>query len=264
VTPALPDYQLTGDGPQTIVFLHGLGGDLTNWQPQVDYFSAKYRCLRWTLPGYGTSAPLPHLTWPNLAAALADVLDEAGVDRAAIVGMSMGGFIAQQFAADHGDRVESLVLAGTTAQFGRGSTSFAEEFLRTRLKPVDDGASPADFAATVVQNLLSPNADAAAVANATASMSRISSDAYRQALTCVVTWNFVDRLSEIQAPTLCIAGSNDQTAPVAALQALTDGLPSAQLAVIDDCQHLINLDRPGEFNTLVDDFVTRPPAKLTD
>ena len=246
---------MAGDGARAIVFLHGLGGDLTNWQPQVDHFSDRYRCLSWTLPGYGDSPPLDRLDWAGLSRTLARVMDAASIVQASIVGLSMGGFIAQKFAADHPERVDRLVLAGTTAQFGRGSKRFIEEFLKSRLAPIEHGATPADFAAEVVRGLLSSYASDEATANATSSMNKISPNAYRQALECLVTWDFVSQLPAILAPTLCIAARDDRTAPVAAVQALADGLTSAELFVIENCNHLMNLDQPDEFNRIVERFL---------
>lgn len=251
----LAEYVAVGEGQTTLVFLHGLGGDHRNWQPQIDEFSPDHRCVAWTLPGYGDSPPIETLTWPNLADMLARVLDDAGVDRATVVGLSMGGYIAQQFAADHGDRVDRLVLAATSAQFGRGSVSFAEKFLAARLAPLETGTSPADLAAVVAPKLLSAGAAPQALTNVVDSMSRISTQAYRNALQCLVTWDFTDRLDQIVAPTLCLAGADDNTAPVAALEALANGLPHGRLGVIDHCNHLMNLDRPDEFNRLVRAFV---------
>ena len=167
----------------------------------------------------------------------------------------MGGYIAQQFAADHDDRVDRLILAATTSQFGRGNTSFSEKFLAVRLKPLDEGDTPADLAPEVVRSLLSADASPETIANCVSSMSRISPHAYREALRCLVTWNFTDYLDEIVAPTLCLAGADDATAPVAALRALADGLPDGRLEVIDECNHLMNLDRPAEFNRLMRKFL---------
>jgi len=255
VTEPLAEYVVVGDGDPTLLFLHGLGGDQTNWQPQFDEFSADYRCVAWTLPGYGVSPPIDALTFPNLSDMLVRVLDDVGAEQVSVVGLSMGGYIAQQFAADHEDRLDRLVLAATSAQFGRGSDSFREKYLAARRKPLNDGKTPADLAPAVVLALLSEDAPPSAVANAVASMSRISVDAYRDALECLVSWNFVDYLHEIEAPTLCLAGADDATAPEAAMAALADGIPNARLEVIDNCRHLMNLDRPKEFNRLLRAFL---------
>ena len=241
-----------------MVFLHGLGGDYSNWQPQIDEFAPDYRCIAWTMPGFGDSPPIDELTWPNLAQLLATLLDEAEVASAHVVGLSMGGYVAQQFSADYPDRVDRLVLSATSAQFGRGNAEFAEKFLAARLKPLDEGETPASIAPKVVSSLLSEDASDATIANCVTSMSRISADAYRAALRCLVTWDFVADLGRISASTLCLAGSEDRTAPVAAARALADGLPSAQVDVIDDCQHLMNLDRPAEFNRRVREFLDSP------
>jgi 3-oxoadipate enol-lactonase len=251
----LPQYLVVGEGRSTLLFLHGLGGDHTNWQPQIADFAADYRCIAWTLPGYGMSPAIESLTWPNLSDLLVRVLDDVGVNRATVVGLSMGGYIAQQFAADHDDRVDRLILAATSSQFARGSALFAEKFLAARLKPIDDGDTPAGLAPKVVRGLLSDDAPKQAYVNGVASMSRISADAYREALRCLVTWNFTQYLDEITAPALCLAGADDSTAPVAALKALADGLPNARLEVIERCNHLMNLDRPTEFNRLVRQFL---------
>ena len=179
----LPEYMVVGEGHSTLVFLHGLGGDHTNWQPQFAEFASDYRCVAWTLPGYGLSPPLEALTWPNLSDMLARVLDDIGVDRATIVGISMGGYIAQQFAADYDERVDRLILAATSSQFGRGSASFSEKFLAARLKPLDDGENTCGPGARCCsRGLLSSDAPLDALTNCVASMSRISTDAYRAAL----------------------------------------------------------------------------------
>lgn len=252
--PGIAQYAAVGHG-DALVFLHGLGGDHSNWQPQLDAFGPTHHCVAWTLPGYGDSPPLDEMTWPNLADMVVRVLDDANVDRACIVGLSMGGYIAQQLAASHPDRVSRLVLAGTTAQFGRGSASFAEKFLASRLKPIDEDMTMAELAPTIAEALLSSDAPAEATANAVASMSRISTDAYRQALQCLVTWDFVDSLDQISAPTLCLAGEHDRTAPVAAVKALADSLADSQFVVLEHANHLMNLDRPDAFNAAVRSFV---------
>jgi len=232
----LPEYLVVGEGHSTLVFLHGLGGDHSNWQPQIVDFSKDHRCVAWTLPGYGVSPPMEALTWPNLSDMLARVLDDLGVHRATIVGLSMGGYIAQQFAADHDERVDRLVLAATSSQFGRGSVTFAEKFLAARLKPLDDGETP------FLAQMPHPKRSRTVLRRCHASRPT------RTEKHCTV-W------SHGTSPTLCLAGADDTTAPVAALQALADGLPDGRLEIIDNCNHLMNLDRPAEFNDLMRNFL---------
>ena len=74
-----------------VVFLHGLGGSRTSWEPQLAGLSAGFRCIAWDMPGYGASAPIQPLTFAGIADAVARLLDKAGVDRAHLVGESFGG-----------------------------------------------------------------------------------------------------------------------------------------------------------------------------
>lgn len=250
-----PEYQVFGEGEDTLLFLHGLGGDWTNWRPQLDEFSDRFRCIAWTSPGYGASPPLEILNWTTLANAAVGVLNAEEIDAAIVVGLSMGGYVAQQMAADHADRVARLVLVATSSAFGGRDADFKKQYLASRLAPLDDGRTPADLAPDVVEMLLGPEPDVRARANCIASMSNITADAYRRALECLITWDFDDRLGEISAPTLCVAGSDDRTAPVKSLSRLASRIPDARLEVVERCGHLVNLDRPDEFNALLGTFV---------
>jgi len=244
-----------GDPDKTILFLHGLGGDHTNWKPQLEAFGSQHRCISWTMPGYGSSTPLDPMTWSTLADAAVSLLDQHDVERASLVGLSMGGMVAQQFAVDHPERLDRLVLVATSPSFGRPGSDFKEKYLAARYEPLDRGETPADLAPTVVKGLLGPSPHPDARANCIASMSNITSDAYRRALECLVTWAFDDQLHRIAAPTLCIAGEEDRTAPVASVQRMADGIDGAQLEVIAEAGHLVNLDKPDEFNALVTHFL---------
>lgn len=249
-------------GPEeapAVVFMHGIGGDWSNWLPQLDAFGDRYRCISWTMPGYGESAPTEPaaepMTWPALADSLAVLLDHYDIERATLVGLSMGGMVAQQFAVDHPTRVDDLVLVATSPSFGRASSDFAEKYLASRYEPLDAGKTPADLAPGVVENLVGPDPAPGTAENCIASMSRITVPAYRRALVCLTTWAFDDQLHRIAARTLCVAGADDKTAPVASLQRLADGIAGADLEVIESCGHLVNLERPTEFNELLGAFL---------
>lgn len=254
---SLAEHAIAGDGTETVLFLHGLGGDWTNWKPQLTELSAKRRCISWTMPGYGDSPPLKTLSWSALADSAVRLLDIAEVDAATIVGLSMGGYVAQQIAFDHPKRVERLVLVATSATFGRpGDASFKKEFLATRQAPLDEGKTPADLAPDVVEALLGSKPHRSARKNCERSMSRISPEAYRRALSTLVTWDGRKQLSKIQVPTLCVAGDEDTTAPVASLERLAASIGGARLEVIEKCGHLVNLEQPRAFNRVVSEFLT--------
>lgn len=251
-----------GDDGETLLFLHGLGGAWTNWQPQLDAFANTHRCIAWTLPGYGASPPLDGaLTWPALADAAVALLDHYDIERATVIGLSMGGYIGQQIAVDHADRVNRLVLVATSSAFAGGSrapghAAFRDKYLASRLAPLDDGRTPADLAPSVAAMLLSPTAAAGALENCVASMSQVSVAAYRAALDLLVTWDIDDRLGEITAPTLCVAGELDKTAPPKSLQRIADRVVDGRCEIIAGSNHLVNLDQPAAFTSLLAGFLS--------
>ncbi len=245
---------MIGDGPDTILFLHGLGGDRTSWDRQHGAFGTRYRTVSWDMPGYGESAALPDLTFDTLADAVLRLMDAIGAAQVHLVGHSMGGMIAQRVAARAAERLLSLTLFATTARFG-GDESWQERFLAQRLRPLDEGRTPADLAPLVVQDLIGDAADADGVAAAIASMSRISAPAYRAALQCLVTFDGRQTLANIDAPTFVLAAENDRTAPVKAMRRLANAIVDSRFVVLLGAGHLANLERPDVFNRILADFL---------
>lgn len=119
---------------ETIVFLHGLGGSRTAWDPQLIGLGGNYRCVAWDMPGYGESDPVRPLTYAAIAAAVVRLLDELGTDRAHLVGESFGGMHALHTAIGYPDRVTSLILTNTSPAFGMDGTT-AEGWRAARLAP---------------------------------------------------------------------------------------------------------------------------------
>lgn len=250
-----PAYRRVGEGAETVLYLHGLGGDRTCFDFQIGAFGPRFRHLAWDMPGYGDSAPLPRMTFPALAAAAVRLLDALDIARAHIVGHSMGGMIAQEIAVDHQDRVASFVLSGTSAAFGRREGDWQRRFLADRLKPLDDGRTPADIAPRVVAALVGDGADPDGVRVAVAAMGRITPDAYRAALTCLVEFDRRDALAAITVPTLLVAGERDTAAPPKVMQRMAEVIPGSIFTCLPGAGHLASLERPQAFNGAVADFL---------
>lgn len=249
-----PSAQGRSDAP-TLLFLHGLGGTARAWRPQFEAFSPTARCVAWTMPGYGRSAPLPDPDIAELAAAAATLLEDLGIESAAVVGHSLGGFVGQELALARPDLVGRLVLVATTAAFGKPGSSFNETFLAARLEPLNEGKTPADLAASVVAGLVGPTASDELRAEASGLMATITAAGYRQALAALVRHDATDRLPDLPMPTLGIAGELDTTASPKAMRRLVELIPGARLEVVPDAGHLINLEQPALFNTLIAGFV---------
>jgi pimeloyl-ACP methyl ester carboxylesterase len=226
-----------------IVLLHGIGG--ASWGPVLPLLSG-WRVLDWPLPGYAGSPPLPETTFPALAQALKDALEAAGFARPAILGHSIGGMVAQEFALAFPERVGRLALYATTPAFGGRDPAFAEAFLAARLGPLE-GRSMEQAAPAMLAGMFAADADPEALALAVAAQAAVPEDAYRATLRCLTTFDRRADLPRIAAPTRLIAGERDQAAPVKTMQRMAEAIPEARLAVIPDAGHIAHLERPEAF-----------------
>lgn len=244
-----------------MLFLHGLGGSRTSWEPQLSGLGAGRRLIAWDQPGYGASRPLPggRMTFGGLADAAAALLDEAGVERAVVVGLSFGGMVAQHLALRHPDRVRSLALLSTSPAFGLDGTS-PEAWRAARLRALEGGVTPADVADPILRGVAGPGISAAALAEQCAAMARIPAAGLRAAIACIVTHDTRDRLAEISVPTIVAVGALDEETPPSYARGLAEGIPGARLQVVAGAGHLLNAEAPGAVNELLADHFDRVEA----
>ena len=241
-----------------VVFLHGLGGSRTSWEPQLAGLSDAFRCIAWDMPGYGASDPLEPLTFAAIADSVARLLDTAGVKRAHLVGESFGGMHALHTALRHPDRIGRLVLANTSPAFGLDGTD-PDAWRAERLAPLDAGLVPADIAAPVLTSVAGPSLKDDALAMRVAGFSRIPAAGLQAAVECLPSHDVRGEMGEIAALALVIAGELDAETPVAYSRAIADGLPRAELVVLDGVGHLAVSEAPRTVNRLIRDFLSVRP-----
>jgi 3-oxoadipate enol-lactonase len=238
-----------------VVFLHGLGGSRTAWEPQLEALAGRWRCVAWDLPGYGASPPVDGpLTFSALADAVAALLDALHVARAPLVGLSLGGMVALHTALGHPDRVSGMALLDTSPAFGGDGTD-PDEWRAARLAPLEAGRTPADMAIDVLTAVGGPALAGRSLDTAVAAMSRIPADGLRAAIDCLPTHDVRDRLGEIGVPTLVAVGELDEETPPAYSRMLADGIPGASLEIIAGAGHLSNLEQPDAVNRLLSEFL---------
>ena len=246
-------YRAVGSGP-TVLFLHGLGGSRTAWEPQLEALLDEFRCVAWDMPGYGESDPIDPLTFEAIADAAVGLLDALSVDRAHVVGLSFGGQQALHLALRHPNRVDRLVLADTSARFGADGTD-PDEWMRLRLAPLDAGQIPADMAAPVIDAITAPGFTGRERNRTIDAFGRIPPDGFRAAVRCLPTHDVADRLHEIEARTLVIVGERDDETPIPYAEALAAGVPHSELLVIPGVGHLTPAEAPAAFNAAVRTFL---------
>jgi pimeloyl-ACP methyl ester carboxylesterase len=248
-------YEIQGSGP-LVVFLHGIGGNRTNWYEQLTHFSDRFCAVAWDARGYGASDDSPQaLQFSDYANDLVRLLDHLRAERAHLVGLSMGGMILQDFSSRYMHRVATLALVDTSAGFGAASEEEKRDFLSRRLDPLERGLTPKDIAPGVVQVLASKYASPAAREQLTASLSALRIEPYKQALHAIVTIDFRSTLAKITAPTLVIVGDDDIVTPPAASEFLVKHIPGSSLVRIPQSGHLTNIEKPTEFHAALRPFL---------
>jgi 3-oxoadipate enol-lactonase len=230
-----------------VVLLHGIGGP--SWGELVP------GALDWPMPGFAGTPPLAPMTFPALTQALKEALDAHGIERATLVGHSMGGMVAQDFVATWPERVAKLVLYGTTPAFGGRDPAFAEAFLKARLGPLEDGRGMAAAAPEMLAGMFPPGADPEAMPKAVAAMSAIPEAVYRDTVRCLTTFDRRASLPGIGVPTLLTAGELDQAAPLKTMQRMAEAIPGARLTVIPRAGHMIHLEQPAAFRAALLPFL---------
>jgi len=247
-------YEVAGAG-EPVLFIHGLGSSLLDWEKQVNYFAKEYEVTVFDLRGHGRSGKAAGLYSISLfvsdTVALIRSLKLAPVH---LVGISLGGMIALELAVSEPELVRSLVVVNSPSEvtirsfkdrlmvwqrfFIAGVLGMRQvgRFLGGRLFPEpQQGELRKVFVERWAEN------DPAA---------------YRAAMKAIVGWSVTDRLDQIKCPTLVVAAEYDYT-PLEDKELLAARIDQAELVLVENSRHGTPVDRPEEFNHVVADFLHR-------
>jgi pimeloyl-ACP methyl ester carboxylesterase len=250
-----------GDGP-VVLLLHGIGGGKALWDVRhsgatVALAAAGFTALAIDFPGYGDSSHEPAASIAGMAQAVFQTLDALGIDRAAVVGHSMGGMVAQEMAGLEPTRVTALVLACTSSAFGPPGGEWQAAFIRERIGALEASGSMAGMARRLVPTMLGSSAPDAAAIQALEVMSRVPEATYRRSVEALAGFDRRAALSQILAPALCLAASEDRTAPPEVLRRMALRLPRGEYAEIPGAGHLAPVEQSAAFHDLVVGFLRR-------
>lgn len=242
-------YDEKGSGDALpIIFLHGVGSGKSVWRRQLDHFGRERRAIAFDYPGYGESDSAPdHTTRDDYAAAILSAMNELGVSRAHICGLSLGGVVAIAIYDATPDACASLTLADTFAVHPEGKAVYE--------RSVAGSEDLRGMAEARIDVLLAQPADPEFRAEVIETMAAIDPAAYRIGAEAVWLADQRERASLIAVPTLVLVGSQDLVTPYDLSAELADLVPDARLQVIEGAGHLSNGERPDEFNGAVEDFI---------
>jgi pimeloyl-ACP methyl ester carboxylesterase len=248
-------WREAGDGP-AVVFLHGIGSGSAAWRHQLTHFALRHRAIAWDAPGYGGSGDLPpeNPTAREYALALAQLLTDLEVERAVLVGNSLGALMAAAFVHDHPHRVRGLVLSDAASGHGLLEAGERQKRLAARLDTLET-LGPAGMAEKRAPRLLGSKPPAGALEAARAVMAEVRPRGYAQAARMLSTANVFDELAGCEAPALVVCGSEDRVTPPADNERIAQALPGAQFTLIEGAGHLPYLEAPERFNAVVDGFL---------
>jgi pimeloyl-ACP methyl ester carboxylesterase len=239
-----------GDG---LLLLHAFPLDASMWAPQASAFG-EVTVVAPDLPGFGASRPVPNvLRMEDAADAGVRALDEAGVERAVVLGLSMGGYAALALWDRHRDRVLGLVLANTRAGADDDAGRERRRALADRLR-----ANGSGFMVESPPPLLSADAPPALWERVRTIIGGQEPGAIAAAsLGMAERADYTSRLGEIAVPTLVVTSSSDTLIPPDLTTPMAEAIPGATLKVIDGAGHLSNLEAPEAFNAAVETHLGR-------
>ncbi len=250
-------YEITGEGEPTIILLHGGMLDCTMWDDQFEELSSDHRVLRYDASGHGRSALPPEAYWDH--ADLRALMDHLEIDRAVLVGLSMGGRVAIDMALEEPDRVQAVVAVGS----GLSGYRFSGPELEDNSKAMIAAWKSGDFDALVEAFQRSwtdgphrqPDEVDAEVRERVRAMARNGAESTMEGRT--IHPPAIERLDELDLPMLVVVGELDMPGILEIADLLTDANPNAEIVTIPEVAHMVNLEVPERFNELLVEYLSR-------
>jgi pimeloyl-ACP methyl ester carboxylesterase len=258
-------FEETGSGTP-VIFVHEFAGDMRSWEPQMRHFGQRYRAISFNARGYPPSDVPEHSSSYSQIRATDDilaVLDHLKIDKAHIVGLSMGGFATLHFGFRHPGRALSLTVAGCgygaepgqRERFKSEAAFIAEKLLRDGMEAFAAGYA---YGPTRVQFENRDPRGFAEFAKQLAEHSALGSantqmgcQAERPSL-----YELVDQMKALHVPTLVLTGDEDFPCLQPGIL-MKMSIPSAALSVMPNGGHTINIEDPDQFNLLVSNFIVQ-------
>jgi pimeloyl-ACP methyl ester carboxylesterase len=259
------NYCELGEGP-AIVFVHGLGASWQSWLEQMPEFSASHRVVAMDLPGFGYSEmPSEDISIEYYARWTAQFMDVLGIESAAVVGNSMGGFVSAELAIKFPERVQRLVFVSAAifwqnrrraqplVQLAKLSDAVVA---RALVRATDDIATRRRlrYAALATAGFRYPQYVSDELAHEMVRSAR-RTDGFLPALEALAGYDLEEELPKISCPTLIVWGAHDQLVSVKDAERLEDLIPDSRRVVFERTGHVAMLERPERFNRLLEGFL---------
>ena len=232
------------EGRDSLVFIHGAGGNGTSWHLQRNHFSRDFNCFVMELPGHGGAQGQGAQEVETYALWIKGALDELEVVSPFLIGHSMGGAVTMDLALRFPDLPRGLVLVSTGARL-RVLPRILDEIKKDFSRAVEL-ICELSFAKDVPEEMLRAGI---------AEMKKTSSDVLYGDFSACERFDMMEEVGKIIHPTLVICGDQDDLTPVKYSRYLADRIRGSRLEVIEGAGHMVMLERPDKFNKTVEAFV---------
>ncbi len=260
------NYIEIGEGPP-LVLVHGISACWQNWLENIPHFARTHRVIAVDLLGFGESElPQEEISIPGYGRFVDAFLGEIGVERAALVGSSMGGFISAETAIAHPSRVEKLVLVNAAGgptlndlqqRWGRsllrGAKLFHVVAARAVARRKEIVRRPKLRRRLLFKIVRHPELIGPELCYEVASGG--GKPGFFDAFKAIVEYEYCERLDDIPCPTLIVWGDHDEIVPVQDADEYERLIPHARKVIFDDTGHLPMIERPALFNRVLEEFL---------
>lgn len=250
------EFDDQGDG-LPVIFIHGFPLNRAMWEEQASFLSPHCRVITVDMRGFGgSSAPEGPYQMSEMASDVRGLMSHLSIDRAALAGLSMGGYVALAFHRDYPESVRGLVLADTRA------TQDTKEARERRLQNADKVER--EGAHVVVDEMIPLLLSRQTLKSRPDVVRHVRSIAARTSATAIAgalrgmaqRADSLDLLPSIGRPTLVLVGSDDEATPPKEAEAMHRLIPGSTFRLISEAGHLSNVENPLEFNTAILEFVS--------
>ena len=244
-------YKDEGNGP-TIIFIHGLGENADSWNKQINYFKKSFRVIAPDLRGHYRTEDgnIADITLHQFSEDIITLLDYLKIDKAHLVGLSMGGIILQEITRKYQHRINTLSICNSTAY----ASPEALAGLNVRLMMIKN-MSMDDMANFIVTACLPSKHDPDVYKEAFEIFRKNRKEAYTASTIATFSVDFRDHLKNINLPTFILCGENDIATPVFAGKYINDNIKNSKMEIIPGVGHLSKLEAPNLFNKAIAEFL---------
>lgn len=249
-------YEETGARPP-LLFIHGLGSSGRDWWRQVEHFADSYRVITFDVRGHGRSEkPAGPYSMPGFARDTAALLQALEATPAHVVGLSMGGMIAFQLAAEHLNIVRRLVIVNSMPE--ARLDSLQDHWIYWSRRLVTQLLGVRRTGRFLAERLFQKPEQGMLRQQFEARWAENDQQAYLAAMEAIAGWSVEDELHRITCPTLVVTADEDYT-PVADKRRYVARMPDARLTVIPDSRHATPVEQAEAFNRTVEQFLAEDP-----